>query len=53
LAQIGGFLDFGGYRKVSPQKAVLREEDGLFFIPIKFWPLVLIGAGIAFYFVSG
>jgi hypothetical protein len=38
---------------VSPQKAVLREEDGLFFIPIKFWPLVLIGAGIAFYFVSG
>jgi hypothetical protein len=36
---------------VSPVKSVLREKDGLFFIPIKFWPLVLFAAGIVFYFV--
>jgi hypothetical protein len=40
-----------GATDVSPQKPVLRDEDGLFFIPIRFWPLVLIGAGVLFYFV--
>lgn len=29
----------------------LREQDTLFFIPTKYWPLILCGIGVVFYFV--
>jgi hypothetical protein len=29
----------------------LRKNDSLFFIPARYWPLVLVGLGCLFYFV--
>jgi len=40
-----------GATDISPRKSVLRERDGLFFLPIKYWPIVLFAAGILFYFI--
>jgi hypothetical protein len=40
-----------GAANASTRRSVLREQDGLFFVPIKYWPLILLAAGILFYFV--
>ena len=30
---------------------ILRRRDSLFFVPVSFWPLILCGLGVVFYFV--
>ena len=40
-----------GATDVSARKSILREQDGLFSVPIKYWPLILFAAGILFYFI--
>ncbi len=42
-----------GATDISAKTSVLREKDGLFFVPIKYWPLILLGAGILFNFIRG
>jgi hypothetical protein len=31
----------------------LPAEGALFFVPVRYWPVVLLGLGVAFYFVRG
>ena len=33
------------------ERPVLRERDSFLLIPVKYWPLVLLILGVAFYFV--
>ncbi|MGH9729298.1 MAG: hypothetical protein ACRD33_01880 [Candidatus Acidiferrales bacterium] len=37
--------------KETGQEVRLSLEDSLFGIPVRFWPLVLIGLGVIFFFV--
>jgi len=33
------------------KEPILRPGDSLFFVPVRFWPLILCGLGVVFYFV--
>jgi hypothetical protein len=39
-----------GATDISKKKSLLHEQDGLFMIPLKYWPILLIAFGIVFYF---
>lgn len=34
------------------EKVVLRPNDSLFFIPLRYWPVVAVGLGALFFFVT-
>jgi hypothetical protein len=38
--------------KETKQEIVLRSKHDLFFIPVKYWPYVLAGLGLLFFFQS-
>ena len=47
-----------GASELFPSESALRERESvsrvqgtLFFIPVKYWPLILLGTGILFYFI--
>jgi hypothetical protein len=40
-----------GVESLPPPESILRDQDTLFFIPAKYWPLILCGLGIVIYFV--
>ena len=40
-----------GTTDIPQKKSLLREQDGLFMIPLNYWPILLIALGIVFYFV--
>ena len=33
------------------KEPILRPRDRLFFVPVSFWPLILCGLGVVYYFV--
>jgi len=47
-----------GSSEIFPGEPVLKEGESasqrqgtLFFVPVKYWPLILIGVGVLFYFI--
>jgi len=40
-----------GTRDIRERGSVLREKDGFFLLPIRYWPLILFVLGIVFYCV--
>jgi hypothetical protein len=39
--------------KQPKRRSIFRPQDSLFFIPVLFWPPVLLVLGVIFYFVRG
>ena len=35
----------------TPRESFFSDRDSLFFIPARFWPFILAGLGVVFYFV--
>jgi hypothetical protein len=42
----------GAIHAPEAQPSVLREKDALLLIPGRYWPAVLLGLGIVFYFLK-
>jgi hypothetical protein len=40
-----------GTEEVTPREPFLADRDSLFFIPARYWPMILCALGVAFLFV--
>jgi len=52
LLMLGPSEEYAGLSTThEPKKQLFRDRDSLFFVPIRYWSIILFAVGIVFYFV--